>query len=127
MAYEYEPGTCNINEKQQKKRYILALIGLVSAGLTSLSTYSFQLGVEMVAVFAVLAFIGFEGLYQGRLQFCTGFAHRGIKSKGNGSDTEVVNEENLEEDREMARTIHYYAAASTLFFTALFYTAAFGI
>lgn len=127
MTYEYEPGTCNINQYQQKRRYIMALVGLVSSGMTSLATYSFNLGVEMVAVFAVLTFIGFEGFYQGRLQFCTGFAQKGIKSQGEGSDTEEVSEEDLAEDRDTARTIHYYSLASALFFTAVFYTAAFGL
>ena len=123
MSYEYEAGVCNINQYQQKRRYLMAVIGFTVAGVLALFAYSFNLPpLTTAAVFAAV-FAGFEGLYQGRLSFCAGFASKGIKSEGEGGQTEEVSEQDLDEDREMARRIHYYSITSSLFVTAVFYAA----
>lgn len=121
MRYEYEAGVCNINQYQQKRRYLVAVIGFTVAGALALSAYSFNLPPLTTAAIFTAVFAGFEGLYQGRFSFCTGFASKGIRSEGEQGQTEQVDEQDLSEDREMARRIHYYSLLSSLFFTAVFY------
>ena len=127
MSYDYEAGVCNINPYQQKRRYLMAVIGFTAAGALALATYSFNLQQLMTAgVFAALV-AGFEGLYQGRFSFCAGFAHQGVRSKGDESKTEEVPESQMEEDRKMAYRIHYYSILSSTFLTAVFYAATFSL
>ncbi|QKQ98341.1 hypothetical protein GKQ38_02320 [Candidatus Nanohaloarchaea archaeon] len=125
MSYEYEAGSCNINRYQQRRRYLMSAIGFGAAGIMSLATYSFDLQPLMTVGVLAALIAGFEGLYQGRFSFCAGFATKGIRSKGEEDETEEVPEEKLDEDREMARRIHYYSAVSAIFLTAVFYAATF--
>ena len=125
MSYDYEAGVCNINQYQQKRRYLMAVLGFTAAGALALATYSFNLQPLMTAGVFIALMAGFEGLYQGRFSFCAGFAHQGVRSKGEADETEEVDEEQLEEDREMAYRIHYYSILSSIFLTAVFYAATF--
>lgn len=75
---KYKPGICNIGGNERRKRYELGIIGIGFAIV--LAFLIFYLGYprwSMLICF-IPFFLGSEGMLQGYLGFCVGFANRGI-------------------------------------------------
>lgn len=110
---EYRPGECNIGEAERRRRYA---IGAVAAATTlGLVTWVFGFGGPDWALFltAVPLFGAAEGYFQGRYQFCAGFAALGIYDVSDeGNDRRRVTDESARRaDMRRAWEIHGYAAA----------------
>lgn len=115
IRMEYEPGVCNIGESEQRKRYAIGGIGFALALiflLFGMPTSPFM----AVGLFLAL-FIGFEGAYQGYLQFCAGFAHRGVHDTGDDL-RDVEDDDSRTKDVRKAWRIHLYAFLSAAILTA---------
>jgi len=78
VSSEYEAGTCNINEEEQKNRYITSLAGF--SGVAVLTAYSYFADLSSVSIPLILmfSFIGFMGFLQGRYSFCSFYGIRGV-------------------------------------------------
>jgi hypothetical protein len=86
---DYEPGKCNINSKEQRRRYLLGSAGFTTAGIYVIADHLGSLLVSSDLLLFALFFIGFNGFIQGRMKFCAGY---GVLSRQNasGEDTEKV-------------------------------------
>ncbi len=120
---KYIPGVCNIGKKETRKRYAMAVIGLVV-------TLAFALAVDSLAwpkLYLLFAFIPLfltsEGFYQGYFHFCAGFAARKIFdfSGSGGGRGDVADEEAHRQDMEKAKMIHKYSIATSIIITAIIY------
>lgn len=120
---QYQPGVCNIGRSEQRKRYGLGLLG--SALTITISLMVFIEVLPHSATFAVFiaSFMSFEGLFQGYLNFCAGFATKGIYdiSSSGGEREEVEDEEARKKDKVKALQIHIYSLTGALTVTAFVY------
>ena len=120
---EYQPGVCNIGRAEQRKRYGL---GLAGTGLTvliaALIFLEFLPGAAVFGIF-IASFMACEGLFQGYLNFCAGFATKGIYdiSSSGGEKKEVTDEESRKKDKVKALQIHLYSLTGALTATAFVY------
>jgi hypothetical protein len=110
---DYRPGVCNIGEAERRRRYAL---GAVAAAATlGLVTWAFGFdGPSWALVLAAVPLFGAaEGYFQGKYQFCTGFAALGIYDvSADGDDRRRVTDEAARRaDLRRAWRIHAYAAA----------------
>ena len=75
---DYQPGVCNIGESEQRRRYGLGAV----AAVATLGLVTWVLGFDgpswALALAVVPLFGAAEGYFQGRYQFCAGFASLGI-------------------------------------------------
>ncbi len=115
----YEPGFCNIGYTEQRKRYAFGAVGGILAVTVLVSGTPFSSPFAAVALFLALV-VGFEGTYQGYLQFCAGFAASGVYDvSGDGSDRQDVEDwAARERDVRKARRIHLYSILSAVILTA---------
>lgn len=114
MSTEYEPGGCNIGRAERRKRYLLGAAGFGVAALVAAAVGWLALPSWALLLTAVPLVVGFEGLYQGWLGFCAGFAQRGVYdvSDAGVERHEVEGEDARRADRRRARRIHLYAVGS---------------
>ncbi|MFB6115023.1 MAG: hypothetical protein ABEK04_01930 [Candidatus Nanohalobium sp.] len=122
---EYQPGVCNIGKAEKRKRYGL---GLAGAGLTAVTASLILANViTPVAIVGVLvfSFLAFEGLIQGYLDFCAGFASKGVYDVSEEGDNEedVEDETARKKDKVRALQIHMYSITGSLTVTAFVYLA----
>ena len=120
---DYKPGVCNIGRAEQRKRYGLGLIGsFITVLITVLIFLEYLPRSTILGVF-VASFLGFEGLFQGFLNFCAGFASKGIYdiSSSGGQREEVESEEARKKDKVKALQIHLYSLTGSLTVTAFVY------
>ncbi|KTG09976.1 hypothetical protein AUR64_10220 [Haloprofundus marisrubri] len=120
---EYEPGVCNIGEGEQRKRYALGAVALVATlglfvGVLTTGAPTLLLLASVVPLFGVA-----EGYFQGRHNFCTGFATLGIyDTSDDGTDRrEVPDASARRADRQRARQIHAKSATAAVGATILVY------
>ena len=111
----YEPGICNIGRTEIRKRYSFGAIGFI---LTVALFYYFMLSGMLTQWFVLLViplFAGFEGLYQGRMHFCAGFAMGGkYDLSGTRKDKgKVTNKTSHRLDITQAMKIHIYSLYSS--------------
>lgn len=122
---EYEPGVCNIGKAEKRKRYGLGLGGAaVTLVLTGLMLTDIIAPVGIFGVF-LASFAAFEGLFQAHLNFCAGFASKGLYdvSEKGGNRKEVEDETARKKDKLRAVQIHVYSLTGTLTVTAFVYLA----
>ncbi len=122
----YVPGVCNIGKDEIRKRYTLAVIGfIVSAFLVFLLLFFSAPRWTLLFVFFPLA-LAFEGLFQGSMGFCAGFASRGIYdlSGSGGEKGTVQSEEEHGKDMKKAMMIHAYSILSSIILAAVIYLVA---
>lgn len=120
---DYRPGACNIGEAEQRRRYALGAVAAVAT--LGLVTWVFGFGGPAWALVlaAVPLFGAAEGYFQGKYQFCTGFAALGIYDVSADGDTrrQVTDEANRRADLRRAWQIHAYAAATAVGGAVLLY------
>lgn len=118
---EYNPGTCNINEIESKKRLVAGIAGFANAAiLTAVLFITPELTLLYGAVF-LLNFTGFIGYLQYRKNFCTGLA---LKKKFHIGDEEekISDSEKITEDRKQAALMLFESAVLAGLVTAAVYT-----
>jgi hypothetical protein len=123
MSEKYVPGVCNIGREGKKKRYALGFAGIGATFLLLALIVLFRLPEPTVLVVFLTLMLGFEGIYQGILGFCAGFAMQGIYDVSDSGDSRetVDDEDDRAEDLSMAKKIHLYSAGSALIVTAILY------
>lgn len=123
---EYQPGKCNIGEAEKRRRYALGLVASVATLVLITWVLATDGPMWLLAFSAVPLFGAAEGYFQGRLDFCTGFAALGVYdvSDEGGDRRKVPTEENERADRRRARRIHVYSAAIAALGTVLLYVVA---
>ncbi|MFB6175084.1 MAG: hypothetical protein ABEJ87_03835 [Candidatus Nanohalobium sp.] len=120
---EYQPGVCNIGKAEKRKRYGLGLGSMavfIALGATILAGLVSPIGL----IFAfIAAMTGFEGILQGYLSFCAGFASQGIYDVSEKGDErhDVEDDTARKQDRLKALQIHLYSFTGALSFTALLF------
>ncbi len=123
---EYQPGVCNIGKAEQKKRYGLGA-GATAATLllTGLVLFKMLPATATILVFFT-AVAAFEGLLQGYLNFCAGFASKGIYdvSEDGEQKEEVTDETARKQDKVRALQIHAYSMTGGLVTAAVVFLAA---
>lgn len=122
---EYQPGVCNIGRGEQRKRYGLGLAGaLLTVVLTVLLFTEIIPVIGLTGVF-IGSLIMSEGLIQGYMNFCAGFASKGIYDISNsGDDKEKVEDEELrKQDKIKALQIHLYSVSGAIVVTAAVFLA----
>lgn len=120
---QYQPGVCNIGRAEQRKRYGLGLVGsALTVLITALIFLQFLPGAAIFGVF-IASFMACEGLFQGYLNFCAGFATKGIYdiSSSGGEKEDVEDEEARKKDKIKALQIHLYSLTGALTATAFVY------
>ncbi|MDY6777216.1 MAG: hypothetical protein SVU32_00995 [Candidatus Nanohaloarchaea archaeon] len=119
---EYDPGVCNIGPAEQRKRYILGGSGFAAAVLFILygNLLPYQIVTHILLFTSLLA--GFEGIYQGYLGFCAGFALQRVYDVSQSGDGRhrVEDEEAHRQDMQKAWRIHGYSFASSMLLTGFF-------
>lgn len=113
---EYQPGVCNINQNESRKRYISGGLGFLLAAVSAI-LYGFQ-GMSTHYLVAVLIFsvFGSIGIIQGRKNFCIAHASQGTRKTG--EETEEVKDDNsLSADRKTALKTGLEAFISGLLIT----------
>lgn len=116
---EYEPGSRNIGRAEQRKRYIFGYVGFFFA--VFILWFALPIRSPLIAVALFLSLLtGFEGVYQGYLQFCAGFAAKGIYdvSEDGTNRQNVESWAAREQDVRKARRTHLYALLSAGVLTA---------
>lgn len=122
---EYQPGVCNIGKAEQRKRYGLGLGGTaVTAILSALILTDIIAPLSLVFVL-LSAFAAFEGLLQGYLNFCAGFASKGLYDVSDKGEqrSEVEDETARKQDKIRALQIHLYSATGAVVTTAVVFLA----
>jgi hypothetical protein len=101
---DYEPGVCNINQVEQKKRLVTGIAGFLNAGLSAAVILLFPEFTPVYAAVFLLSGLGFLGMLQYRNSFCAGL---GIRSQQHTSDEaeEVQDAESISADRKKSLTI----------------------
>lgn len=109
----YEPGVCNIGQKERTRRFRVGLVGFAAAAaFTAWVVATGRPPTYLVGTF-VLSTGGFLGYLQARLQFCVGFAAMAqYDLSGSGGDSGTVTEAELrKKDRRRAVELLVYATA----------------
>ncbi|SFG00074.1 hypothetical protein SAMN04488063_1089 [Halopelagius inordinatus] len=123
---EYQPGECNIGEAEQRRRYALGLLASVATLvlITWVLTNDGPMG--LLALASIPLFGAAEGFFQGRYEFCTGFASLGVYDVSDeGHDRrEVRAEADRKADKRRAWRIHAYSASVAVVGTVLLYVVA---
>jgi hypothetical protein len=117
---EYQPGTCNINPIERKKRLVAGLAGFTnSALLVAVIAFVSELTLLYPAIF-LLNFVGFLGWLQYRKRFCTGLALRKKFHIGE-KEEEIEDSEKVAEDRRKAFTLLVESAFLAFLTTCIVY------
>lgn len=91
MSTEYQPGVCNIGAAERRRRYAVAVVGFLAAAVTVIAVLVYDLPSWLLLATIAPLFAGFVGYYQGRHQFCIGFALAGVQNVGEtAGETEAV-------------------------------------
>lgn len=117
---EYQPGVCNINQNESRKRYISGGLGFLLAAIFTV-LYGFQ-GLNIQYLLPVFAFsvFGSMGVIQGRKNFCVAHASQGTRKTGEESE-EIEDERSLSADRKTAVKTALQAFASGSLITLAVY------
>ena len=110
---EYEAGKCNIDSREQRKRYFLGASGFTTAGIMIILTYFNYTQLYSRNLVPVLIFIGFNGFIQGRLNFCAGYGFLG-KENTSGATPEDTPDDSRRKDLLGAVRIQLYASFGTV-------------
>ncbi len=121
----YVAGVCNIGKDEIRKRYMLAIAGFIVSAvlvflLLALSTPRWAL------LFVFLPMLmAFEGLFQGRMGFCAGFASRRIYdlSGSGGEKGNVQTDKEHGKDMKKAWMIHAYSIICSIVLTVIVFLA----
>lgn len=118
---EYEPGVCNIGRAERLKRYAWGSLGLVAAFLVVFNSGLASLP-SLTAGF-MLFLVGFEGLLQAQLSFCTGFARAGVYDVSeSGDDRQEIHDPDARKlDRTTALKINAASVGLAAVTTGLFW------
>jgi hypothetical protein len=101
---EYRSGTCNINQKESKKRLVAGVAGFSNALiLTAVLLFFPSLQLLYVPIFLLLC-VGFLGVLQYRKNFCAGLGLKGKFHVGN-SEAEVDDPDRISQDRREAMVL----------------------
>jgi len=113
---EYQPGVCNINQNESRKRYISGGLGFLLAAVSAI-LYGFQ-GMSTQYLLAVLIFsvFGSMGFIQGRKNFCIAYASQGTRKTGEETE-EIKDDSSLSADRKTALKTGLEAFISGLLIT----------
>jgi len=99
---EYQPGVCNINQRESRKRTILGVTMLIPTTLLSwllLNGFSF---ITLGLVWAT-AFVAATGVLQGRQNFCV--AHAKNNTFKMTSEGDIEDEDKIKKDYNLANKI----------------------
>ncbi len=117
---EYQPGTCNINSKESRKRLVTGAAGLLNAFiLTALVFFFPALQLLYIPIF-LLIFVGFLGYFQHRENFCAALGLRGKLHIGESKE-EVSDPEKVSEDRMKALSMIAKSFISASIVTSFIY------
>ena len=119
IVADYEPGTCNIDDKESKKRLVIGAVSFLNAAILTAVLFIFPSFTPIYIGIFILAFTGYLGVIQYRKNFCAGL---GLKGKFHiGEEEEVSGEEDLLRDRKEAVKIVVTALLASATTTYLIY------
>lgn len=101
---DYDPGTCNINQSESRKRYLAGVAGISAAVLFSMAYLSLSSESYMLVFVFIAATVGFQGFLQGRKNFCVAHARKGTRKTAEETE-EVEDDEDRTEDVKTANKI----------------------
>lgn len=101
---EYQPGTCNINRKESKKRLVAGAAGFFNALILTAVLFLFPSLRLLYAPIFILSFVGFLGFLQYRENFCAGLGLKGKFHVGD-SEKEVDDPVRISRDRREAMVL----------------------
>jgi len=115
---EYQPGKCNINQVERKKRRVMGAVSFLNALLLVTVIYLFPSFTPLYIAIFLLGSTGFLGFLQSQKRFCTGLALK-KKFKTNNSTEKVSEKEHVSKDRRKAAKIILQSLIMASLFTAL--------
>lgn len=120
---EYEPGACNIDAEEQRRRYALGAVSFAATLGLLFAIYVADLPTALALATFLPLFGTAEGYFQGRYQFCAGYALLGVYNVGDDGigRTRVADADARRADRRRALRVHAYAALTALAGTILIY------
>ena len=101
---DYQPGTCNINQSESRKRYFVGVAGISAALLFSIAYLILSSESYMLVFVFIAATVGFQGFLQGRKNFCVAHARKGTRKTAEETE-EVEDDEDRTEDLKTANRI----------------------
>jgi hypothetical protein len=117
---EYQPGVCNIGKAEQRKRYGLGLAGATATVILSALLLTGIISIPGFVGVLIASALMFEGFIQGYMNFCTGFASKGIYDVSESGDEkkEVKDSKQRKQDKVKALQIHLYSISGAIAVTA---------
>jgi len=119
IVADYEPGTCNIDDKESKKRLVIGAVSFLNAAILTAVLFIFPSFTPIYIGIFILAFTGSLGVIQYRKNFCAGL---GLKGKFHiGEEEEIGNDENILNDRKKSVKIITSALISSSIITYIIF------
>lgn len=117
---EYEPGTCNINTLERKKRLVISFSGFMNSAVLLLPLFFFPEFLGLYVAIFLLNFAGFLGYFQYKQHFCANLALQ--KKFHVGEEEETVDDpQKVTKDRKKALTILFESGIFAAMLTLTFY------
>ena len=109
---EYKPGVCNIGSAEIARRKRTGWIGVGVTVILGLALFSLRVPAFWRLSLFAPAFLAATGFMQGFMNFCAGFAMRGVFNFGPqvGQAEKIEQEEYRRKDMRKARLILTYSA-----------------
>jgi len=119
---EYQPGVCNINNNERKKRKIMGGASFLNSMLLTTILFIFPSFTPLLVGILILNFTGFLGFLQSKQHFCAGLA---LKQKFNlgSSEEKVTDSEDVARDRRKAASIIIQSLLGSVILTTIVYLA----
>jgi len=117
---QYKAGTCNINQKERKKRKIMGATSLLNSMLLTTVLFLFPSFTPLYLGIFFLNFTGVLGFLQSRHHFCAGLALR-EKFHLEEAEEKVEDSEMVSKDRRKAASILIQSLIASTLLTIITY------
>ena len=119
---KYLPGSCNIGEKEIRRRYRIGFIGLFLAILTVALIHLFKANQYWRLIIFIPVFYALSGFIQAMAKFCFVFGFRSVFSfEGRRMLTKVQDSDAKKKDRRKAFLIVVLVTLVSIIATTVYY------
>ena len=119
---QYVPGSCNIGEKEIRRRYRNGFIGLFFAILTVALVHFLNANQYWRLIIFIPVFYGLSGFIQAMTKFCFVFGFLSVFSlEGRRMITKVQDDEAKKKDRKKAYLILGIVTLGSILITLIYY------
>lgn len=117
---DYQPGTCNINHEESKRRKYAGFAGLFASLILGIIVVGLSLPIYTLIIVFLLGVFGFQGIIQARNNFCVAHAQKGTQKTSDETE-DIQDQKDKEKDKDKAREIMIKSLTLGLIVVAVFY------